>query len=115
MNLFVCSNNLFTVCSTASVTSRAISMRSFSSAIALSALAPNVYAPAHAALKDSRPWLSIASVIPLSTSPLPPFARPLLPFVFRAMRPSWQAITLRYDFSSTVQPHCLAYFAATSA
>ena len=58
-----------------------------------------------AASQADRPQTSRADIIPASTSPLPPLARPGLPVGLTQTRPSGAATTVRAPFSTTTAFH----------
>ena len=73
-----------------------------------SAAAPWSQTAQAAASGAGRPQAARPAVMPASTSPLPPRARPALPVVFSHRRPSGAATMVRCPFSTRVQPHAPA-------
>ena len=68
--------------------------------------------PRRPQLRMQQPQASRAAVIPASTSPLPPRARPGLPVEFVHTRPSGAATTVRQPLSTTTAFHFSAYWQA---
>ena len=86
------------------MTSSGVTQYSVSASAARSPARPWIHTAPAAAITGPAPWASNEAMSPVSTSPLPPLARPELPVVFTSTFPSGPAGTVRWPFRTKKQP-----------
>ena len=86
------------------MTSSGVTQYSVSRSAAISPARPWSHTPPAAASMGAVPWASNDAMSPVSTSPLPPFARPEFPVVFTRTFPEGPAVTVRWPFKTRKQP-----------